>query len=54
LLLVLLRLQIGSPAEVPTRKQFLARAGVVVYELHNYASAVRDAAVQLTSQPVRA
>jgi len=43
--------KIGSPAEVQTRKQFLALASVVVYELHNYASAVRDAAVQLTSQP---
>ncbi|KAF5836503.1 hypothetical protein DUNSADRAFT_5889 [Dunaliella salina] len=43
--------KIGSSAEVQTRKQFLALASVVVYELHNYAHAVRDAAVQLTSQP---
>ena len=34
------------------RKQFLALAGVIVYALHNYAGYVRDAAVQLTSQPV--
>lgn len=47
-------MQVGSPPEAAAKKQFLALADVVIYEMSGHEQAARDAVVHMNRQPVSA